>query len=269
MNSAIHSVYFSDKKEPTKPHHHDCHQLLFIVKGNAEIEANNEKVIAMPGSIAIFNRYEKHSVSAVSEEYERYVLTINPLSNYSEHKEYALLLNRPSGFCNIIDVSGRKHKIRQLFSEIIEEAGNEDDYSEEMQHSLINQLLITICRSNPANFPSLQSQKFDMIFEIQKMFEYNYKYQYSLKELSEKYSVSPSTLTHTFKEVTGYSVFEYLYSCRMASAKYFLAGSDLSIGAIVEKCGFSDNSNFSRSFKKLYGITPMEYRKKQNNHIEE
>jgi AraC-like DNA-binding protein len=55
---------------------------------------------------------------------------------------------------------------------------------------------------------------------------------------------------------------EYLQSCRMANAKRMLAQTDYSVGEIVEKCGFSDNSNFSRTFKSLNGMSPTDFRKK-------
>ncbi len=55
---------------------------------------------------------------------------------------------------------------------------------------------------------------------------------------------------------------EYLKSCRMANAKQMLAETDYSIGEIVEKCGFSDNSNFSRTFKNLTDLSPSDFRKK-------
>ena len=61
---------------------------------------------------------------------------------------------------------------------------------------------------------------------------------------------------------TGMSVMEYLLSCRMASAKRMLAGTQMGIGEIVERCGFSDNSNFSRTFKALNGMSPTDFRKK-------
>jgi YesN/AraC family two-component response regulator len=55
---------------------------------------------------------------------------------------------------------------------------------------------------------------------------------------------------------------EYLQSCRMANAKQLLAETEFCIGEIVEKCGFCDNSNFSRTFKKLNGLSPSDFRKK-------
>ena len=56
----------------------------------------------------------------------------------------------------------------------------------------------------------------------------------------------------------------YLQSCRMAAAKKYLAETDLEVGAIVDKCGFSDSSNFSRSFKRVTGSTPTKFRAQFN-----
>ena len=81
-----------------------------------------------------------------------------------------------------------------------------------------------------------------------------------IKELAKKYNLSISSLSHQFKKITGMSVMNYLLSCRIAGAKNLLAKTDLSIGEITELCGFSDNSNFSRTFKKLNGISPTRFR---------
>lgn len=55
---------------------------------------------------------------------------------------------------------------------------------------------------------------------------------------------------------------EYLKSCRMANAKQMLAETECSMGEIVERCGFSDGSNFSREFRKLTDMSPSDFRKK-------
>ncbi|MBQ8793661.1 MAG: helix-turn-helix transcriptional regulator, partial [Clostridia bacterium] len=61
------------------------------------------------------------------------------------------------------------------------------------------------------------------------------------------------------------SVMDYLLSCRIAAAKNMLAKTDKSISEIVESCGFSDNSNFNRTFKKLNNMSPSEFRTKFKN----
>ena len=81
------------------------------------------------------------------------------------------------------------------------------------------------------------------------------------RSLAKKYHISSSTLSHQFKKITGVSVFEYLVSCRLALAKAQLAKTKMRINEIVEECGFCDNSNFSRTFKKSVGMTPSQFRR--------
>jgi len=76
--------------------------------------------------------------------------------------------------------------------------------------------------------------------------------------LEKQYNTSVSVRSHRFHSATGISVMEYLQSCRMANAKQMLAKTDFSIAQIVKCCGFSDNSNFSRTFKKRNGSLPIE-----------
>ena len=97
-------------------------------------------------------------------------------------------------------------------------------------------------------------------YAIQKSFEQDCSRLYTLEELARQYSISPSSLSHQFKKLTGASVMGYLLSCRMASAKHYLTATNAGIAEIVEKCGFSDSSNFSRTFKKRNGISPTEFR---------
>ena len=100
----------------------------------------------------------------------------------------------------------------------------------------------------------------DLIRSIQQQFESNFIAKYTLQSLSRQHHVSPSHLSHQFKQATGTSVMGYLNSCRFAAAKRYLAETDFEIGRVVELCGFSDNSNFSRSFKNITGLTPTEFR---------
>lgn len=260
MQGIMHSAYYSSDIMKTSTHHHDCHQLLFIVEGQVEICVNGTAYTANSGSIVIFSRYENHSVKILSQSYKRYILRISPQFNSEQSKVYSLLSNRPVGFNNILNIKDSIDEYKKLFSMILKEINSGDSLSEEMKQALINRLLIMLYRASPKNEDYFEEQSLNLVLKLQREFETNYSLDYSLAEIAKKYNLSISSLSHQFKKITGISVMNYLLSCRIASAKNFLVKTDLSIGEITELCGFSDNSNFSRTFKKLNGISPTEFR---------
>lgn len=259
METVIHEAYFSKETQKKSTHYHDCHQIIFVTRGSVEVTINGIPYTATPGSIVIFNRFENHSVSILTAEYERYVLRISPFSG-NIGKIYALLANRPKGFRNVLNVSDTPDLIESLFKRIIQEAESTELMKEDMLQLLINELLIFIYRRIDPNLISLDAENTEYIYEIQRRFETQYAQSYTLEALAEEYNVSSSSLSHQFKKVTGSSVMDYLLSCRMASAKKYLTDTHISIGEIVELCGFSDNSNFSRTFKKMNGMSPSAFR---------
>lgn len=263
MVNVIKEAFFAnDMMNPSIAHYHDCHQILFIKNGLVEFEIDNESYIGRSGDIIIFSRYGNHSVKILSDLYERYIVRINPSSINTDNKEYSVFLNRSTKSKNIFSVMGDTTPYINLFDDIVAEKKRGDTFSEKMQQMLINQLLIMIYRNNPTLFEAFEEEKFDMVFELQKRLESNCREQYTLENLAKECHTSVSTLSHQFKKITGFSVFEYLFSCRIATAKNLLTKTDLNIGEIVEQCGFSDSSNFSRTFKNSVGLSPSQFRKK-------
>jgi AraC-like DNA-binding protein len=214
---------------------------------------------ATAGDVAIFSRYENHSVSGCSDEYERFVLHIDPNVINRKSPVYSLLTDRPVNFCNIVNVSSCVAEITDLFHSILREHNSAAKLSDEMEQLLIKQLLITVYRCTTINFDNTYD---DVVARVKRQFENEYHKPFTLAMLAKQQNLSISSLSHRFRTATGVSPMEYLKSCRMANAKQMLAETNYSIGEIVEKCGFSDNSNFSRTFKSLNGMSPTDFRKK-------
>lgn len=259
MANLLQDVYRSSKKIHKNPHFHDCHQIILVLKGNVEFCVNNAYFTAEPGNIAIFSRYENHSVRAKSEEYERFVLHIDPAVANRTSPLYSLLTDRPNGFCNIISVSAHLDEVKYLFKLILREHNVPSKLSDEMESLLVKQLLVILYRYTTVDFNNIYD---DVVMGIKRKFENEYQKRFSLAMLAKQHNISISSLSHRFQKATGVSVMEYLQFCRLANAKYMLVETESSIGEIVDKCGFSDNSNFSRIFKKINGLSPSDFRKK-------
>jgi two-component system response regulator YesN len=84
--------------------------------------------------------------------------------------------------------------------------------------------------------------------------------QLSLNEIARFINVSPWHLCRLFRTGTGTSVNQYLLNLRMQKAKELLANTCLRVKEIMNQVGIRDESHFARTFKKLFGVSPSQYR---------
>ncbi|KAB2331748.1 response regulator [Bacillus mesophilum] len=94
----------------------------------------------------------------------------------------------------------------------------------------------------------------------QYIFEHSHE-DISLESLGQLVELSPIYISKMFKEKLGINYIDFLTQCRMEKAKGLLGDSKKSIKEITFETGYHDPNYFSKVFKKMCGITPMEYRK--------
>ena len=80
-----------------------------------------------------------------------------------------------------------------------------------------------------------------------------------IDSICEAIHVSKYYFCKKFKQSTGITVMNYILKTRIISATNLLESTDLPIGEISEKCGFSSPSFFSQAFRKEHGVTPRQY----------
>ena len=82
----------------------------------------------------------------------------------------------------------------------------------------------------------------------------------ALDNLADKFCMSQSQMSRKIKSITGLSASTYILQLRMEWARRVLLSTEMPIGEIAEKCGFSDQSHFSRTFRQRFGSTPTQCR---------
>lgn len=83
----------------------------------------------------------------------------------------------------------------------------------------------------------------------------------TLQSAAEYANYSPIYLSRLFKEKAGVNFISYLIQEKMQCAAELLRSPGNAIITISEAVGYSNEKNFSRAFKKYFGISPAEYRK--------
>ena len=82
-----------------------------------------------------------------------------------------------------------------------------------------------------------------------------------MAQLAAVVRLNPYHFARQFKAATGLPPHQYAILRRVERAKQFLhAGTDLSLAEVALDSGFSDQSQFSRHFKRLVGVTPGQFR---------
>ena len=89
----------------------------------------------------------------------------------------------------------------------------------------------------------------------------NYTRPIAVPEISRRFNVSPSYLSQCFKQEVGVSVKHYLIMRRMQQAKHLLLTTDEPVRAVALAVGYDDYRQFSKMFKSLTGVTPVQCRK--------
>lgn len=93
----------------------------------------------------------------------------------------------------------------------------------------------------------------------------NYSRDISLYDAALEVHLSTTYLSYIFHKETGITFSEYLQSCRIGRARDLLEHTDEKVREIGHMVGYNDNRHFGKIFKKMTGMTPQEYRRKNRS----
>jgi AraC-like DNA-binding protein len=88
----------------------------------------------------------------------------------------------------------------------------------------------------------------------------NFSRMITLDDIASSAHMSKFYFSRMFKEQTGISPKKYLAQCRMEAARQLLVNSKLTLKAIAEEVGFTDEYNLSRNVHRSFGIPPATLR---------
>jgi two-component system response regulator YesN len=97
-----------------------------------------------------------------------------------------------------------------------------------------------------------------------RMIQEQYDQEITLESCSEVLSYHPVYLSRIFKKEIGETFSDYLSDYRMKMAKFMLETTDMKISEIGEKLQYKNISAFIRSFRKMFDVTPGQYREKMD-----
>ncbi len=124
---------------------------------------------------------------------------------------------------------------------------------------------IDIGRESQSDFAIFKAQKNHHDLEIKQAQDYiekNFDGKISVEDLSSRVALSRRSFERRFKQATGNTTVEYLQRVKVEAAKRSFESSRKNVGEVMFDVGYTDTKAFRSVFKKLTGLTPIEYRNK-------
>ncbi|WDF81120.1 helix-turn-helix domain-containing protein [Mucilaginibacter sp. KACC 22773] len=120
-------------------------------------------------------------------------------------------------------------------------------------------------RTNQSPFIIFQGQKDhsdDPIKKAQEFIEKNYSEKISVEQLASMFALGRRNLERRFKKATSNTVAEYIQRVKIEAAKVSLETSRDNVNEVMYNVGYTDNKAFRTTFKRITGLSPIDYRNK-------
>jgi AraC-like DNA-binding protein len=251
-------------------HNHDFYEIYLFLSGSVTYVIEGKSYTLKPKDILIINNKELHKAFIENGiPYERIVIWINPDYIRTLGSENTnLLLAFDSSSANKINLLRPKPNFTENICDIVEKLGiacSSPEFGNDLlKKAYILELLININRAYQT--PTGKETELGITYndKINKIIHYineNLNGDVSLQTLSSKFYLSKYHLLREFKRNTGYTVHRYIQQKRLIMARELLKDNK-QITEVCIQCGFGDYSNFIRSFRKEFGISPKKYSKR-------
>lgn len=247
-------------------HYHDAYEIYYLVSGTRRQFVDHKIYDIKKGDMILIPKRVIHKTTAVDKnKHTRYLLSFSErFVNDICHGICGCTMDTAFQRVKISIPESRRDYILNLFEKINEECqvSHSDSFSETMLKNYLSELLIFIMRYHRNH----SQNAIDEISEekIQIAAKYicdHFNSNLTLAEVAGAACMSQTYFSKKFKKVTGMNFSEYLTSVRIRMADELLLETKESVTAIAETCGFSDANYFGDVFKKVKGVSPMQYRK--------
>lgn len=269
MDSPNYEIFYKDNAPSADHplHYHDFLEVYYHVEGDCDYVIDSRIYTLKEGDIVLINNQKLHRavIKDMTKPYRRYVLWME--YNYIEQLlgdriNYVKMIGVESS-TEIIGLSERQKKeIVSLFHNMSLESKGVDSISAYLQECYLKQMLLLLCRYSQ-NYNVVEEITFkndDMVESIMDYIDHHYMEPLFLDLIAQQFFMNKYHLMRKFKKHTRMTIMDYCKKRRLIIARNYLM-EGVMIQDIYKLSGFDDYSNFFRSFKSTYQMSPRDYKK--------
>ena len=247
-------------------HWHEEMEIIYVYEGPLYVTIDNQDYIGHNGDIFIVNPKEIHKMH-VQDNYVRYgTLLFSPDSLlFSENDEITRKFLNPvcMGDITFQHTGDNPNLTRELFTLIVKivKLNKEKVPAYRLGTKALLLEIIFLLFHYGINQEGLNPEKNSTLNrEIISYIGERYTENMTLTDIADTFHMSYKYFSRYFKNNFNTTLSDYIMKLRLERAELLLSSTELSVTDISMQTGFNNISFFIRSFKKAYGMTPLQYR---------
>ncbi len=264
------------ENQPEVPLHvHNFDELVFIVGGSAIHTVDDDKYPIIRGDVFVVKGNQKHgydkpkhldiiNVLYQREYFESLKKKFTDLPGFNALFVHEPLYRKKHKFKSKLHLKSHQiQKMSQILNLMITEQNDEWAGTADSKEHIFNLIVINVCKF----FSEITSTRPKTLLKISAAIDFieqNFDKPLSNKQLSNIADMSIDSFRYSFKKITGLSPIDYLIRQRIEKASDMMAKNNrMRVIDTAFSVGFENSAYFTRKFKEIIGMTPMNYLKKQ------
>ena len=237
--------------------------LIYVLEGTLYIAENGVRREVKEGQLLLLPGGEEHYGYQSSEGRLSYFWihfdTNEKLQRMGERHlpekpgEDACILPEYGNACN-------RERVSLLFRQVTQYSRREDLYSGRILNSALELLLMELTQEFLEAAFGRKDGVSPSMYRVMEWVHNNCSRSLNREMIAETFQYNPDYLSMRFKKETGMGLMSYLNRERISRAKALLSCGNISIKEAAYESGFQDEKYFMRTFKRLEGITPSQYK---------
>lgn len=247
-------------------HWHEELELLYVFHGSSRHFIDGEIFITEPGRLLVTNCESVHRIEILdqgdssSEQPDGVVLIVHNRfleENFPEYQDFWFTNGKPQA----------RPEVREIMLKFSEYAARKEHKEHEhlYMRGLLLQLLYYLYQEGAVRRSDMGSvrrrEQVQTLKEILQYVEEHYREPLAQAEIAKEFYFTPQYFARYFKQCTGNTFTEHLTAYRISQARQELLHTDRRISDVARNNGFHDDRGFINAFKRIYGVTPLQYRK--------
>lgn len=262
--------YLREQESANMParHYHEQYEIYYQLSGERVYFIEDRVYRVNAGDLVLVNIHDLHkTMAAGTPKYGRILLAFGPdfLPETSDFARDVDLLACFTGPRRVLTLSvAQQTTVEGILFGLIDETRRQAPGLRTGLQLGVMQLLLFATRqvAQAAGPGAAVSPLHERISQAAQYIANNYAQALSLRSVAERFHFSYYYFCRVFKEVTRFTLTEYVHNVRVRRAQQLLRETRLPITRVADMVGFDSCTHFERVFKSLTHLTPAEYRRR-------